>query len=163
MLRINKSYTYIFYSERIKVVKIHAIYANTELERKAITPQITERKQANLTAALINYKSDMPLNKFFAIEILLDTQGITEFTAISRHSEYWCKPVFCKSASDIPENTAAEETITQKKNISSMPLITKVHIHFIILFTGILKNAVPTLSKWITKVLRICTIMTYYL
>ena len=86
-------------------MKIHAIYANTELERKAITPQITERKQANLTAALINYKSDMPLNKFFAIEILLDTQGITEFTAISRHSEYWCKPVFCKSASDIPENT----------------------------------------------------------
>lgn len=86
-------------------MKIQSVYINTENGKRIIRDAVTVNRKGALTAVSVNIKSDAPLDKMCAVEILVDLGGVSEFTAVCRHSEYWCKPVFCKSVSEIPENT----------------------------------------------------------
>ena len=84
----------------MNTMKIHKVFATTENGREQISPKIIKTEKGELTAVRIQFKSSLPLNKFSGIELLLNPRGINEFTAIHRHSEYWCKThsVFCGAA-----------------------------------------------------------------
>lgn len=89
----------------MNTMKIHKVFATTENGREQISPKIIKTEKGELTAVRIQFKSSLPLNKFSGIELLLNPRGINEFTAIHRHSEYWCMPSFCQGADEIPQNT----------------------------------------------------------
>ena len=91
----------------MNTMKIHKVFATTENGREQISPKIIKTEKGELTAVRIQFKSSLPLNKFSGIELLLNPRGINEFTAIHRHSEYWCMPSFCQGADEIPQNTVS--------------------------------------------------------
>lgn len=89
----------------MNAMKIHSAFATTEKGREQITPELIQTEKGGLTAVRLKFESELPLDKFSGIELLLEPCRADGFTAIYRHSEFWCRPAFCQSAQQIPPDT----------------------------------------------------------
>ena len=67
--------------------------------------ELIQTEKGGLTAVRLKFESELPLDKFSGIELLLEPCRADGFTAIYRHSEFWCRPAFCQSAQQIPPDT----------------------------------------------------------
>ena len=58
-----------------------------------------------ITVVSADARCDKPLDARCAVLTAIECAPFDAATALERHSEYWCRPAFCASPADVPDET----------------------------------------------------------
>ncbi len=90
------------------MINITGAKAFGEQQNEALyTVSVNEKKVGDVNAVYVDASFDFPLDSELAVVIDFAPIGVKRWMADFRHKEFWCRPIFGKRFSDIPDQTQA--------------------------------------------------------